>query len=90
MYLDEKLFENVSRELLNMVPKNVLKKTLLESEILSVTESGTYSCKMNYIDGKGDYRRRRMLRLRRERLNLCGRMDVIDAANLRKEHKNHE
>ena len=90
LYLDEKLFENVSRELLNMVPKNVLKKTLLESEILSVTESGTYSCKMNYIDGKGDYRRRRMLRLRRERLNLCGRMDVIDAANLRKEHKNHE
>lgn len=82
LYIHDELFERIVQKYLQIIPTIVLKRALLDANILSSTELNTFSCKMNYRDTTGAYHRKRMLRFQREKLQIVGEIEVIDFIKL--------
>ncbi|MCC8082254.1 MAG: hypothetical protein LIO80_09675, partial [Lachnospiraceae bacterium] len=79
IYLTSSLFKDITKQLLYTFAITRLKCALREEGILCSDHSDTYTAKMRYYDVKSDcHRSKRMLRLRRDRLNRVGDMDFVE------------
>ncbi len=78
IYMKEQLFAEIVQSLLEVFSLDFLKSALVEEGILCPENTRTYTSKMGYRNIIGDYRRERMLRLKRDRLNRAGEMEFID------------
>lgn len=78
IYFSAEMFGEIVRKDLKIFPENIIKKELLEKGIISATEAGTCTSKMNYRDGDGAYRRKRMIRCIRDKLHIPGEFEIIE------------
>lgn len=85
VYMKERLFKNIVRKLLSIFAVDVLKKKLVEADILCADATNTYTVKMTFFDIAGQFHRERMLRFNRKKLVLLGELEFIDLCQDRKE-----
>lgn len=57
---------------------DVLKAALTEAGIMYPESAKTYTAKVGYRNIAGEYKRERMIRFRREKLNRAGDMDFVE------------
>lgn len=78
LYMQESLFEEICKKLLENFSKGALKKALVDCEILCPENSKTYTAKFNYTNIVGEYKRKRALRFERKKLNQLGELEFVD------------
>lgn len=78
IYIKNKLFERICQALLSIFSADVLKEVLTEAGIVYPDNTKTYSVKVGYRNIVGEYKRERMIRFRREKLNRAGDMDFVE------------
>lgn len=78
VYMQETLFEEICRKLLEIFSKGALKKGLADCGILCPENSKTYTAKFNYNNIVGQYKRKRALRLVRKKLNQLGELEFVE------------
>lgn len=78
IFFKESFFKKIAEPLLRIFSLGVVKKALVQEGLLCPENTRTYSVKMPYYDLFGVYRRERMLRFKRSRLNCVGELDFID------------
>lgn len=78
VFISNKLFQNISEELLKVYDSETIKRCLCEKRML-VSENGeTFTYKMPFRDLSGGYKRVRMLRFQREKMNKFGELDIVE------------
>ena len=77
IYVKDKLFEQICQALLGIFSVDVLKSALTEAGIVYPENTKTYSVKVGYRNIVGEYKRERMIRFSREKLNRAGDMDFV-------------
>lgn len=79
VYFTNDMFSDITKQLQSTYAFIRLKSALREEGILCSDHSDTYTAKMRYYDVKCDCpRRKRMLRLRRDKLNRVGDIDFVE------------
>lgn len=78
IYVKDKLFEQICQALLSIFSADVLKAALTEAGIMYPESAKTYTAKVGYRNIAGEYKRERMIRFRREKLNRAGDMDFVE------------
>lgn len=87
VYMGEKLFKKIVEPLMTYIPVNSLKKGLFDAGIIDTgSESATtYTVKVGlWLDSTG-YKRVRMLRFRRDKLDMPGEIGFVDLCCMAKE-----
>ncbi len=81
IYISEELFRKIVEPLHDIVPRNVLMNALAESEIVLPEYRDEYSMripvKVNFYSKDGGLKRKRMIRLNREKIREAGKMEFI-------------
>lgn len=78
VYVKDKLFKNICGELLQIYASDILKKKLLEENIIVPDGARTYTAKMGYRNIAGQYCRERMIRFDRKKLQKIGELDFVE------------
>lgn len=78
LFVKEELFQEIATPFLGIFSIGVLKRELVKEGILCPENAQTYTAKMSYYNVAGEYRRERMLRFKRSRLNCVGELDFVD------------
>lgn len=78
IYVMDKLFGQICQALLGIFSVDVLKAALTEAGIIYPENTKTYTAKVGYRNIAGEYKRERMIRFRREKLNRAGDMDFVE------------
>lgn len=78
VYMGQQFFEQISQALLGIFSSDIIKSALADEGILCPDSSKTYTAKVGYRNIVGGYKRVRMLRFRREKLNKAGELDFVE------------
>ncbi len=78
IFVKEELFKEIVAPFLRTFSIGVLKREFVKEGILCPENAQTYTAKMSYYNVAGEYRRERMLRFKRSRLNCAGELDFVD------------
>ena len=76
-YISERLFKEIANPLIKVVAIDVLKKTLKQEGILCPENTRTFTVKMGYYNLVTEYKRKRMLRFSRDKLDHVGELDFF-------------
>lgn len=76
-YISERLFKEIANPLIKVVAIDVLKKTLKQEGILCPENTRTFTVKMGYYNLVAEYKRKRMLRFSRDKLDHVGELDFF-------------
>lgn len=84
LYISEKIFKEISRPLIKIFAVDIFKRTLMQEGILCPDNTSTYTVKMPYYNLIAEYKRKRMLRFSRNKLNHLGELDFLDKCKYQK------
>ena len=87
IYMKECFFKKISAVLLNTFHLTMLKKALVDDCILCPDNTNTYTVKMAYCNIIGEYKRERMLRFSRKKLDKIGEPSFVEMCMNRKGKK---
>lgn len=78
IYMKDSFFKQIASPLLNTFQVSVLKKALVDDGILCPDKSDTYTVKVGYYNIAGQFKRERMLRFSRNRLEKTGEPGFVE------------
>lgn len=84
-YLSDHLFHMIVAPILPSVPITAVKRELWHEHVIVTSDKKTFSSKMGYRTVVGIWKRKRMIRLSREKMRRPGKMDFIDFLKSSKE-----
>lgn len=87
VFFPEKLFKAAVVPLMNYVPMGILKQHLCDDGILIVDRAGGYTVKKTFYDEENKRQNMRVMRFKRDRINVLGEIDFVMACEVRKEKR---
>lgn len=85
LYLSSALFKRIVSPLTKTLPINALKGRLVKSGVLIADKSDTFTTKVSFMDENGNAQRKRVIKIRQDKINKVGSTGFLDRCLLLRE-----